>query len=109
MENFRLSASALGIVTPWGGDSRQSCITFLGSEAPLQEQRGCAEGAHELPCNIARPARSTGNAQRIVLEACWAARRHLHQQPERHALPERPQQEVGHREGHRMARSQQDW
>ena len=26
---------ALGIVTPWGGDSRQSCIAFLDSEAPF--------------------------------------------------------------------------
>ncbi|MGM9985313.1 MAG: hypothetical protein ACI38O_11670 [Fibrobacter intestinalis] len=39
----------------------------------MQEQRGCAEGAHELPCNIARPARSAGNAQRNNFEACWAA------------------------------------
>ena len=30
-------ASALGIVTPWGGDSRRSCIAFLGSEAPFYE------------------------------------------------------------------------
>ena len=30
-------ASALGIVTPWGGDSQQSCIAFLGSEAPFYE------------------------------------------------------------------------
>ena len=28
---------ALGIVTPWGGDSRQSCVAFLGSEALFYE------------------------------------------------------------------------
>ena len=39
--------SALGIVTPWGQDSR--------SEAWLQEPRGRAAGAHGGPCNIARP------------------------------------------------------
>ena len=38
--------SALGIVTPWGQDSR--------SEAWLQELRGRAAGAHGWPCNIAR-------------------------------------------------------
>ena len=41
--------SALGIVTPWGQDSR--------SEAWLQELRGRAVGAHGWPCNIARPTR----------------------------------------------------
>ena len=37
-------ASALGIVTPWGG-----------AVAPLQERRGRAAGAHGAPCYIARP------------------------------------------------------
>ena len=45
----------LGIVTPWGGDSRQSCIAVYWSEAPLQEWREGAAGTHGAPCNIARP------------------------------------------------------
>ena len=28
---------ALGIVTPWGGDSQQSCIVVYWSEAPFYE------------------------------------------------------------------------
>ena len=46
---------ALGIVTPWGQDSR--------SEAWLQELRGRAAGAHGWPCNIARPT-LVGNAHK---------------------------------------------
>ena len=37
MSGKALTFFALGIVTPWGGDSRQSCIAFLGSEAPFYE------------------------------------------------------------------------
>ena len=48
-------ASALGIVTPWGQDSR--------SEAWLQEPLGRDAGAHGRPCNIARPT-PVGNAQK---------------------------------------------
>ena len=44
---FALKAFALGMVTPWGRDSR--------SEGWLQEPRGRAVGAHGWPCNIARP------------------------------------------------------
>ncbi len=36
VELFRAKV-ALGIVTPWGGDSRRFCIAFLGSEAPFYE------------------------------------------------------------------------
>ncbi len=65
MKHSEICISALGIVTRTGGDLRRFCIAILGSKAPLQEQRGCAEGAHGLPCNIARPARSAGNALKI--------------------------------------------
>ena len=60
----------LGIVTPWGGDSRQSCIAVYWSEAPLQEWREGAAGTHGAPCNIARPT-PVGNVQKKAILNGW--------------------------------------